>query len=93
VIEMGEYIDTLGEIYQERARYLLNTDGLLEEMQGKTKSEITDNIKVEFCWKEGTVCCGALFDTDEAHGAEIKTGEQLFVCSNNCRKIVEMATD
>jgi hypothetical protein len=79
------------EIYLERARYLLNTDELLEEMHGKTKIEITDNIKVEFCRNAGTVCCGTLIDTDEAHGAEIKTVEQLLVCSNNCRKIVEMA--
>lgn len=79
---MGEYIDTLGEIYLERARYLLNTDELLEEMHGKTKSEITDNMKVEFCWNAGAVCCGALVDTDEGHGAEIRAVEQLLVCSN-----------
>jgi len=48
VIAMGEYIDTLGEIYLERERYLLNTDQLLEEMLCKTKIEIIDNIKVEF---------------------------------------------
>lgn len=89
---MGEYVDTLGEIYLERERYLLNIDELLEEMIGKTKSEITDNIKVEFGWKAGTVCCGVLVDTDEAHEAEIKTGEQFFVCGDNCRKFVEMAT-
>jgi hypothetical protein len=88
---MGEYVDTMWEIYQERARYLLNIDELFEEMHGKTKSEISDNMKVEFCWNAGTVCCGALVDTDEAHGA-IKTGEQLFVCSNNCRKFVPIAT-
>jgi hypothetical protein len=57
------------EIYLERARYLLNIDELLKEMHGKTKSEITDNMKVEFCWNAGTVCCSALVDTDEAHGA------------------------
>ena len=89
---MGEYVDTLGEIYRERERYLLNIDELLEEMIGKTKSEITDNIKVEFGWNAGAVCCGALVDTDEAHGAEIKAVEQLLVCCNNCRKIIEMAT-
>ena len=89
---MGEYVDTLGEIYLERARYLLNTDELLEEMHGKTESEITDNIRMDFCWNAGTVCCGALVDTDEAQGAEIKTGEQLFVCSNNCRKSFEITT-
>jgi len=89
---MGEYVDMLGEIYRERERYLLNIDELLEEMHGKTKSEIADNIKVEFGWNAGTVCCGALVDSDEAQGAEIKTGEQLFVCSNNCRKFVPIAT-
>jgi len=66
---MGEYVDTIWEIYLERARYLLNIDELLEEMHSKTNSEITDNMKVEFCWNAGTVCCGALVDTDEAHGA------------------------
>jgi hypothetical protein len=65
---MGEYVDTLGEIYLERARYLLNIDELLEEMHGKTNSEITDNMKVEFCWTAGTVCCSKLVDTDEANG-------------------------
>ena len=67
---MGDSVDTLWEIYLERARYLLNIDELLEEMHIKTKSEITDNMKVEFCWNAGTVCCGALVDTDEAHGAK-----------------------
>jgi hypothetical protein len=89
---MGEYVDTLGEIYRERERYLLNIDELLEEMHGKTKSEITDNIKLEFGWNAGTICFGALVDTDKVHGAEIKAVEQLLVCGNNCRKIVEMAT-
>jgi hypothetical protein len=70
VIAMGEYVDTLWEIYLERARYLLNIDELLEEMHIKTKSEITDNMKVEFCWNSGKVCCGALVDTDEAQGAK-----------------------
>jgi len=92
VIAMGEYVDMLGEIYRERERYLLNIDELLEEMHGETKSEITDNIKVEFGWNAGTVCCGALVDSDEAQGAEIKKGEQLLVCSNNCRKFVPIAT-
>lgn len=67
---MGDSVDTLGEIYLERARYLLNIDELLEEMHIKTKSEITDNMKVEFCWNAGTVCCSALVDTNEAHGAK-----------------------
>jgi len=88
---MGEYVDTLWRDIL-RARYLLNTDELLEEMYGKTKSEMTDNIKVEFGWNAGTVCCSAMVDTDEAQGSEIKTGEQLFVCSNNCRKFVPIAT-
>jgi len=52
----------------ERARYLLNIDELLEEMHSKTKSEITDNMKVGFCWNSGTVGCSALVDTDEADG-------------------------
>ena len=67
---MGEYIDTLGEICLERARYLLNIDELLVEMLGKTKSEITNIMKVEFCWNAGAVCVGALVDTDEVHGAK-----------------------
>jgi hypothetical protein len=54
----------------ERARYLLNIDELLEEMHSKIKSEITDNMKVEFCWNSGKVCCSTLVDTDEAHGAK-----------------------
>jgi hypothetical protein len=88
---MGEYIDTLGEIYLERARYLINTDELLEEIYEKSQWKITDNIKVEFDWNAGTVCCGSLVDTDEVHGAEMKTSERLPVCSNYCRKIFEMA--
>jgi hypothetical protein len=92
LIAMGEYIDTLGEIYLERERYLLSADELIEEMLDKTKIEITDNIKVEYGRNTGTVCFGALVDIDEGHGAEIKTVEQLPVCSNICRKIVEMAT-
>jgi hypothetical protein len=67
---MGESVDTIWEIYLERARYLLDIDELLEEMHGKTNSEITDNKKVEFCWNAGTICCGALVDTDEAQGAK-----------------------
>jgi hypothetical protein len=67
---MGEYADTLWEIYLERARYLLNIDELLEEMHSKTKSEIADNRKVEFCGNTRAVCCGALVDTDEAQGAK-----------------------
>ncbi len=92
VIAMGEYEDMVGEIYLERARYLLNTDEMLEEMLGKTQNEITDNIKVESGWKAGTVCCGVLVGTDEAHETDIKTGEQFIVCGDNCRKFVEMAT-
>jgi len=88
---MGEYADTLGEIYLERARYLLNTDELLEEIYGKSRWEITDNIKVEFGWNAGTICCGTLVDTDEAIGAEMKTSEQLPVCSDNCRRFFDMA--
>ena len=88
---MGEYADTLGEIYLERARYLLNADELFEELYGKSQGEITDNIKVEFGRNAGAVCCGTLVDTDETHRAEMKTSEQFFVCSDNCRKFFEMA--
>ncbi len=88
---MDEYADILGEIYLERARYLLNTDDLFEEIYGKSQNDITDNIKVEFGLNEGSVCCGTLVDTDEAHGAEIRTTEQFLVCSTNCRKFFEMA--
>lgn len=89
---MKEYADTLGEIYIERARYLLNTDELFEEIFEKSQYGITDNIKGEFGLNEGSVCCGTLVDTDEAHEAEMKTTEQLPVCSNNCRKFFEMAS-
>ena len=67
---MGESVDTIWEIYLERARYLLNIDELLEEMHSKTKSEITNIMKVEFCWNAGAVWVGALVDTDEMHGAK-----------------------
>jgi hypothetical protein len=87
---MVENVDTLEEIYMERARYLLNMDELLEEMYGKSQGEITDNMKVEFGKNEGTLCCGALVDT-EVHGVEMRTSEQIPVCSNNCRKFFEMA--
>ena len=67
---MGEYVDTIWEIYMERARYLLNIDEQLEEIHDKTKSEITDNMKVKFCWNARTACCSALVGTDKAHGAK-----------------------
>ncbi len=81
---MGESIDTLGEIYLERARYLLNTDEMLEEMMSKTYSGITENTNAEFPWNAGTVCCGALIETDETHGPE--TCERFHVCSINCKR-------
>jgi len=34
---MIAYKDTLGEIYLERARYLLSTDEMLEEMLSKNQ--------------------------------------------------------
>jgi hypothetical protein len=49
---------------------IINIDELLEEMNGKTKREITDNMKVEFCWNSGKVCYGALVDTEEANGVK-----------------------
>ena len=90
---MEEYLDTPGEIYLERERYLLNIDELLEEMHSKNRSEITaDSIRVKSGYSAGIVCCGTLVETDEAHGAEIKTGKKLLICNNNCRKFVEIAT-
>ncbi len=62
---------------------------MLEEMHGKYQSGITD--KVEFARNKGAVCCGILIDTDEANGAEIITGERLPVCTDKCRKFIEMA--
>ena len=70
MIAIGAYVDTLWEICLERASYLLNIDELLEEMHSKTKSEITNIMKVEFCWNAGAVCVGALVDTDEVHGTK-----------------------
>jgi hypothetical protein len=92
VIAMEENVDMFREIYLERERYLLNIDELLEEMHGKTKSERTDNLKMELGLNAGTVCCGTLVDIEQAHGVEMKTSEQLFVCSNKCRKFAEIAT-
>jgi len=46
---------------------------------------------VEFAWMARTVCCGVFEDTGEAREAEMKTSEQFLVCSDNCRKFVEMA--
>jgi len=88
---MGKYVDALSEIFLERARYLLNTDELVEEMLDKTRNEITDNIRMEICWNAGTICFGTFVDTDEAHGAQIKSGEPR-VCCNITRKFVSMAT-
>ncbi|HEX7574824.1 MAG TPA: hypothetical protein VF360_00460 [Candidatus Methanoperedens sp.] len=68
MIAIGAYVDTLWEICLERASYLLNINELLEERNGKTRCEITDNMKVEFCWNSGKVCYGALVDTEEAKG-------------------------
>ena len=53
--EMSTYEDmekSLGEIYLERARYLLSTDELLEEMLDQTQVQITNNVKVEFIEQE-----------------------------------------
>jgi len=92
VIVMKENIDTLGEIYRERARYLLNSDEMFEEMCGKYQSEMTENINVEFGLNARTVCFGALIDIDEMTGHEIRKGERLPVCINNCREFIEIAT-
>jgi len=53
--EMSTYEDiemSIGEIYLERARYLLSTDELLEEMLDQTLVQITNNVKVEFIEQE-----------------------------------------
>ena len=53
--EMSTYEEigkSLGEIYLERARYLLSTDELLEEMLDQTQVQITNNVKVEFIEQE-----------------------------------------
>ena len=89
---MTESIDTLGEIDFERARYLINTDDLLEEICGKYHSDVTENIKMEFCQYAKTVCFGALIDIDEMFGHEIKKDERIPVCINNCREFVETET-
>lgn len=88
---MIEFTDTFEEIYLERARYLLNTDDLLEEACRKYQSDMTENIKMEFCQDARTVCFGALIDIDEMFGQEIKKDERFPVCIN-CREFVEKAT-
>jgi len=72
---MKKYVDTFGEIYLERERYLLNIDELLEEMYSKTRSEITDNVKMKSGYYAEKVCCDTLVDTGEARGAAIEAGE------------------
>jgi len=44
VIAMGEYVDTIWEIYLERARYLLKIDELLEEI-GSNRAEMSTSKK------------------------------------------------
>ncbi len=89
---MIESIDALNEIYFERARYLINTDDLLEEICGKYQSDTTENIKIGFCRDAKTVCFGAVIDIDEMFGHEIKKDERSPVCINNCREFVETET-
>ena len=80
--------DAIGEIDMERARYLLNTDEMIEEML----DEGSHRIKAGFGRKARTVCCGVLVDTDMAPMARTSTGEQFLVCNDDCRKIIETAT-
>jgi len=82
--------DSPGEIYLERARYLLSADEVLEEMLNNTQE--TDRQEVEFSRKARTVCCGVLIDTGIAPMARAKTGEQFLVCNDNCRRLIETAT-
>lgn len=55
---------SLGEINLERARYLLNTDELLEEMLGETQSKITDNRNAEFSNKSKAIRCEVRVDVN-----------------------------
>jgi len=64
MIEMKTYEDTLEEIYLERARYLLSTDELLEEMLGDEQGKKTSNMNLEYCSEAGTVRCGELADSE-----------------------------
>lgn len=78
----------LGEIELERARYLLSVDEMVEEML----SRVGTSGGIRAGRKARTVCCGVLVDTDTAPVAISITGEQFFVCNENCRKFIETAT-
>lgn len=73
--EIGAYGDTLRDIDLERARYLLSTDELLEEMLGETHRKITDNIKVEFIEQEQLVA-------ESLYRVSGRIDEQSVICSD-----------
>ena len=82
---MAKYEDkTLGEIYQERIRYLLSADSMIEEMLSKVESR---EKRVN---KAGWVCCGALVRVENT--PEPRTDEQFPICDENCRKFFGNAT-
>jgi len=66
---------SLGEINLERARYLLSTDQLLEEILGETHGKITDNMKVEFIEQEQLVA-------QSLYRASGRIDEQSLICSD-----------
>lgn len=75
---------TPGEVYQERIRYLLSADSMIEEMLNKVESR---EKRVN---KTGWVCCGTLIRTDNALGPRM--GEQFCICDENRRKLFENTT-
>jgi hypothetical protein len=88
---MGEHEEmdsTVGEIYLERARYLLSADKMIEEVLNS--AETTSTLKMAS--KVRTVCCKVLVDADKAPVARTLTGEQFLVCNDKCRKFLENAT-
>jgi len=91
VKEMVKYEDTLEEIENSLGMvpgFMKLVDEMMEEMlsQVETAGEIRAGRKAR------TVCCGVLVDTDTAPVARSITGEQFFVCNENCRKFIETAT-
>ncbi len=57
---MGEYIDTLSEIYQERERYLLNIDELLAEIKTSEQLLVCNNNCRKF-FEMGDIKYGTIY--------------------------------
>jgi hypothetical protein len=89
---MKDDMDTLEDIYRERARYLLNTDEMMQEMIINARRGMTDNLNAGFPGNRGTVCCGALIDMDGTQENEMRTSEKFPVCSNNCGRFTKIVT-